>query len=326
LRQLAKDLAKETLDNTTSEELKRSAEFLLRLASMTKVTVKQVHEWSKTLKLAMNVGHRFFDKIGFEFGLARATGAARQLEETHERTVDVDLLRDLIQSLVIDCYSKEQSVILLLDNLDQVGYAEIQEDVRIVMDLARYLLGFERCLVVANLRSEFISADLRKLHSLSIDVAGLAPNELMEIFDQRVKMRGEGTREKLEKAGLVSIARQLAEWTDNAWGFLKWLAYLDYQRIDFTAGEAAKLRKMLDRFAIQNHSGVRLEEMKKLAEPYATRSSSQVFLTEAELSAAGISAELIERARRYGVLVPDWLLSADRYLFSPTLHFLTVRD
>ena len=48
------------------------------------------------------------------------------------------------QTLVLDCYQTEQTVVLFLDNLDQVGYAEIGEDVRRVTDLARYLLGIDQ--------------------------------------------------------------------------------------------------------------------------------------------------------------------------------------
>lgn len=322
LRQLAKDLGTETLENATEPALQQSAELLLRFSSTTEVTVKQVREWTQSLKVGIDLKHRFLDKIGFEFALQRAAGATRKLEETHRRAVDTDLLRDLIQTLVLDCYQAEQTVVLFLDNLDQVGYAEIGEDVRRVTDLARYLLGMEGCVVIANLRSEFVSADLRKLYSLPVEVEGFTPAQLMELFEQRVQVRGEGTREKLEAAGMVAIAQRLAEWTDNAWGFLTWLAFLDYQRIDFDPGDGDRLRAALKRYADQSYVGVRMDETEKLARPYAMHESSG-FLTKEELSAHGIADELLERATRYGVLVPDWLLSPDRYQLSPTLRFLT---
>lgn len=320
LRQLAKDLSAETLENATDPVLQQSAEILHRFATVTQVTVRQVHEWARSLKLGVSMGSRFLDRFGFEFAWQRATGATRKLEETHSRDIDADLLRDLIQSLVLDCHHSDQAVILLLDNLDQVGYAEIEEDVRRVTDLARYLLGFEGCVVVANLRSEFVSADLRKLHSLPLEVQGFTSEQLMQLFDKRVDKRGPGAREKLEKGGLVEIARRLSGWTDNAWAFLTWLAFLDYQRIDFGADDTAALRGLLTRFAEQNHVGVRMDEMEELGSAYAVHGRG--FLTQGELSAHGVSDELIERATRYGVLVPDWLLSPDRYLLSPTLCFL----
>lgn len=324
LRELAKDLAKETLENALDDELVKSAELLLRLGSATEVTVKQVQQWQKTLKIGLNLNHRFTDLVGLEFGMQRVSGKTRKLEQTYNRRIDVDLLRELIQALVHDCHRTEQPVVLLLDNLDQVGYAEREEDVRRVMDLARHLLSLKGCLVVANLRSEFVSADLRKSSSLSREIGGFAPDELMELFDKRVQVRGDEIRDKLQHTGFVAIARELSSWTDNGWGFLRWLMFLDYERIDFTAEDTEKLRDALCRFAEQNYAGVRIGEMERLARPYADY--AQGFLTKHELTSSSdgsIDEELIERAVRYGVLVPDWLLEPDRYSLSPTLCFLT---
>jgi len=44
---------------------------------------------------------------------------------------------------------------------------------RRVTDLAKAILGFRDCVVVANLRTEFVSADLRKLYSNDVVVPGL---------------------------------------------------------------------------------------------------------------------------------------------------------
>jgi hypothetical protein len=322
LRQLAKDLAQETLENVTKPVLGQAAELLLRFAGATDISVKQVQEWTQSVKLGLTIQHKFVDLIGFEFGLARAAGKSRKLEESFQRKVDAELLRELIQALVHDCHEEEQRVVLLVDNLDQVGYAEIEEDVRRVTDLARYLFGLEGCLLIASMRSEFVSADVRKLSSLPIEVNALDSRELMEIFDQRVARRGPEARTVLEEAGLVTIARILSTWTGNAWAFLSWLGYLDFQRIDFDPEDQDALRKSLRRFAAQNHTGVRAEELDELVKPYRMHQSGGGFLTRAELSAHGVSDELIERATRYGVLVPDWLLSPDRYQLAPTLCFL----
>jgi AAA ATPase domain len=321
LRQLAKDLAQETLENVTKPVLGQAAELLLRFAGATDVSVKQAQEWTQTVKLGLTIQHKFGDLIGFEFGLARAAGKSRKLEETYQRKVDAELLRELIQALVYDCHEEKQRVVLLLDNLDQVGYAEIEEDVRRVTDLARYLFGLEGCLLVASMRNEFVSADLLKLSSQPIEVSALDSRALMEIFDQRVARRGPGARTNLEEAGLVTIARTLSTWTGNAWAFLSWLAYLDFQSINFDPEDQAALRAMLRRFAAQTYTGVRAEELDELVKPYRMH-QTRPFLTGAELSADGIPNELIERAKRYGVLVPDWLLSPDRYQLAPTLCFL----
>ena len=109
----------------------------------------------------------------------------------------------------------------------------------------------------------------------------------------------------------------------NAWGYLCWLADLDYERIDFSPDDDAALRNALLGLADKHYAGLRREEIDRVAGAFMAAPTA--FLTAAELDTHGLTQELRERALRYGALVPDWLLSPDRYMLSPGLHFLCQR-
>jgi hypothetical protein len=148
----------------------------------------------------------------------------------------------------------------------------------------------------------------------------MSADELMEVVEARMRARGNGCREKLDAAGLLAIARTLAGRTANVWGFLCWLADLDYVAIDFDPGDDKALRSCLDRFSAQRFTGVDAAERARLAAAF--EGCRDGYLSAAALAAAGVEDELLDRAARYGVLVPDWLLSPDRYLLAPGLHYL----
>jgi hypothetical protein len=323
LRRLAKGLSKEVLSHAAGAPLCRSAELLLRLTAVPHVTVKQVDEWCKALRLAENAEYCFPDTVKFELGPRRLPGTMRPVEETYVRAVDGCLLRALIQSLIIDCHREELPVMMLLDNLDQTRYWDSRDEACQVLDLARSLLGLERCVVVATLRSELLTAGLHTLCSVSVEVTGRSPTELMTIVTERINRGIHDAREKIPQAGMMAIARRLATWTDNVRALLQWLSFLDFEGIHVTAGEDDKLRGMLERFTARIYPGVRPEEVRMLGQVY-DRDTREV-RTEPELSAAGASKELIARARRFGVLVPERLPNPDRYLLAPTLHFLLTR-
>lgn len=324
LRRLASELASEAIANVTDKTLLGCAELLKRFSETTKVTVRETQQWTRTLQLGLSTKYQFLDKVQFEFGLTRAAGRSRVLEESFERQVNDDFLQELIQEFLHDCRTAGQHVVLFLDNLDQVGYGEIEEDVKRVTNLARHLFSLRDAVVVANLRSEFVSADLRKLYSHEITVEGMRPEELLLVAQARMQRTTEEVRTALEEVGFLELARQLTRWTDNAWGFLNWLTFFDYEPLDFAPDDAEALRKRLMRFAERRYSGLRANELERVSGVY--RNEPSRFLTAAELDTHGITNELLQRAVRYGALVPDWLLSPDRYMLAPGLHFLAPRS
>ena len=320
MRRLAAELAQEAAENVTDKTLASCAELLRRFSEVSKVTVRETQQWTRSLQLGASAKYKFLDKVQFEFGLTRAVGQSRTVEESYERQVDEEFLRGLIQELIHDCRRTGQFVLLFLDNLDQVGYSEIEEDVRRVTDLARHVLSLRDALVVANLRSEFVSADLRKLYSYEVIVEGMGEEELLEVARARMASTSEDRRRALAEAGFPEMARQLTRWTKNAWGFLSWLAFLDYERLDFAATDETALRRALLRFAERRYTGLRVDDIERIGGIY--KGAPTKFLTAGELDTHGITAEVRERAVRYGALVPDWLLSPDRYMLSPGLYFL----
>lgn len=320
MRRLAAELSREVAENVTDKTLASCAELLRRFSDVSKVTVRETQQWTRTLQLGVSTKYKFLDKVQFEFGLTRAAGRSRTVEEGYERQVDDEFLRSLIQELIHDCHQAGQYVLLFLDNLDQVGYGEIEEDVKRVTNLARHVFSIQDAVVVANLRSEFVSADLRKLYSNEVTVEGMGAEELLEVARARMASASEDRRRMLEEARFPELARQLTRWTRNAWGFLGWLAFLDYERLDFAAGDEAALRRALLRFAERRYTGLRVAEIEKIGAIY--KGDPTQFLTAGELDTHGVTTEMRERAVRYGALVPDWLLSPDRYMLSPGLHFL----
>lgn len=324
LRRMAKDLGREATENATDEGVRKGAEILQRFASVTRVSVKEVRQWSRALQLGTALKSKLIDAVQIEFGISGTVTRVRNVEESYERAVDAVFLRDRLQDFVTDCRAAGEHVILFADNLDQVGYAEIKEDVQRVTDLARMILGLLDCVVVANLRTEFVSADLRKLYSSEVVVPGLGGEELLRIAKTRMGSARPDRRLLLKEAGFDTIATVLATWTSNAWGYLSWLADLDYERIDFEPDDRERLRAALTHLSEQRFAGLRRDEILRVAGAFGTHPDA--FLTAQELDTHGITGEVRERAVRYGALVPDWLLSPDRYMLAPGLHFLCVPE
>jgi hypothetical protein len=320
LRRLARTLADAILEHVNDGQLRGEGEMLRRLADATRVKVREVRQWSTSLKLGASAVYKLADRVQFEFGLTRATGRSREVEETSDRAVDATLLHELVHALLSDCARQGVRIVIFVDNLDQAGFVEIGEDVRRVTDLARALFSLGKCLVVATIRTEFVSADLAKLHSYEMPVRGMTPEELCEVATKRMESCGTRQRTALREARFDEVARTLSRWMDNAWGFLTWLAALDYAPFDAGPDDPEGLRRALLPLAQQQVPGLRAEELETIARAFAERANG--FLQAAELDAKQVGPELRDRAVKYGALVPDWLLSPDRYVLSPRLHFL----
>lgn len=322
LRELCRALSEELLTNVNDAGLRAEAEILRRLSDATKVRVKDVKQWSTSLKLGMSYVYKLADKVQFEFGLTRAAGRSREVEETSERTVDAPFLKELIHSLVEDCAQSTEKVkvVVFVDNLDQAGYAEIEEDVRRVTDLARYLFTLKKCLVVATIRTEFVSTDLNKLYSNNIAIRGMKPEELCEVVEKRMSTAGRRQQKALDEADFRTLAKALSRCTDNAWGFLSWLAALDYVSFDVKLDDIDALVDVLAPLMTQQHPGLREDELERIARAFEKDPNG--FLTSEDLVRSGIDGDFLERALKYAALVPDYWLSPDRYILSPRLHFL----
>ncbi len=244
MRQLARDLGREAHDHALDKGVQAAGDLLYRLGTSTKVTVKRVDEWTRSLKASLRLDMKFMDSIGFHFGGTRVFARKHAVDEAFEQEVNAALL---------------------------------------------------------------------------VPIPGMKPKELLEVMAGRVETRS-GAGERLEAVGFTEIARILSEWTDNAWAFLSWLTFLDYRRIDFDPSDIDALRGALREFARLQFSGVRDEELDRVADAFS--GAHAALLHKEDLIGAGLDDELLLRAIRYGVLVPDWLLSPDRYLLAPGLHFL----
>ena len=320
LRNVTRRLGKETLEHALDENLRREAELMTRLAEVSTVEVKEVSKWSTELKLGAGSTFKLEDYLRFELGLARVTGRSREVTEKSERNIDLKFLEEMMSAFLSDCRRARHPVLLVIDNLDQIGYAEIEEDVKRVTDLARILFGLRDCLIIATIRTEFVSQDLHKLHSQEELVEGMKPEELLAVARKRMASASAPRKEALEEARFEEVATRLATLTNNAWGYLIWLANLDYSNVDGDQLDLNRLKDALLPRAVQQHAGIREHELKTIAEAY--RGTFDDYRHASDLEAQGITIELRERALKYGALIPDWLLSPERFKLSPKLHFL----
>ena len=319
LKRIARDLGREATQNSNDPGVQKGAELLQRFSETTKVAVKDVRQWSRSLQLGASIRSKLIESVQIDFGITGALSRTRTVEESYERVVDADFLKDKVQDFLTDCRHAGDRVVLFVDNLDQVGYAELGEDVRRVNDIAK-AIGFDDCVVVANLRTEFYSTDLRKLYATEVDVPGLSPEELVRIAKTRMATVSPERQLALREAGFDALCEKLSSWTTNAWGYLCWLADLDYERIDFSPDDDDKLRDALLRISEKHFAGLRREELLRVAAAF--KNGPTEFLTALELDFHGLTKEVLERAIRYGAIIPDLLLSPDRYVLSPALHFL----
>lgn len=320
LRRFAQELAREVVENATDEELKKGAEMLRRVAGATKVTEREVSQWSRSLKFGTSVKHNFINAVHFEFGLERGATRTATTEHVYERVVDEQLLHPLIREFVADCQRAGATLLLFLDNLDQVGYGEFDEDVRKVTNLTRLVLDIDRCVVVANLRSEFVSADLARHTTNEIHVPGMSAAEVVKVVNRRIELATATVREELEAAGFPVMLGILAGWTDNAWAMLNWLSFLDYRRLTFTPDDRDALRASLEEFALQRFPVMSVDELRSVAKAF--RAQPHATLRQEDLVRVGIWEDLLNRAVRCRALIPDWLVVRDRYSLSPLLRFL----
>jgi hypothetical protein len=322
LRALARTLADETVKNATDAYLRSEAQLLSALATATNVKAREVRTWTTQLKLGINATSKLYDTLAFEFGMTRAVGRSKEVEETTERKVDVPFLQELIQKFLSDCTQAGQKVVILVDNLDQAANPERKEDVGPVLDLARFLFGLRDGVVLMTLRTEFISRDLQKLHSHSLEVSPMSVDGLREVASARMDRAGPRQQGALIKVNFAGVVGVLSGWTGNAWGFLTWLQALDYAKVDVSSADPAVLKGAL-RSAIHTlFPGVREDELSKVAFTFGDKPDG--FLTREELIKEGLTEELIDRAVSYHALVPDWLLDAHGYYLPPQLHFLAV--
>lgn len=324
LRELARCLAREVIENVSEKQaaLRTAAELLLRLASKTQVKVKEVRTWSSELKLSFSTKSKFTDALQFDFGMTRLTGRSRQVEESFERAIDADYLKHLIEDFVADCATAGERVVLFIDNLDQVRAPEKADEITKVTDLARYLVGLGRCLMIATLRSEFIGQDLLKLQAQRIDVPGMQPSELQIVARRRMGLATPAKQGALTQASFPSLFERLSTWTQNPWGFLTWLSLFDTTPQPYDAARPDSLIEVLLHRARTQYSAIPEDELRRVAAAYRDRPNEDA--TQSQLAGEGVDAGLLERAQHHGLLHPDWLLDPQRYSLAPFLHFLSI--
>lgn len=322
LKEIARSLTSAAQMRDVGSELKQAAQLFGRIAACSKVKAKEVRTWQQSLKIGVSATSKLLDTVAFEFGMARAAGKSKEIEESFERNVDSTFLRELLAGFLSDCRRADIVVLLFIDNLDQAAYAERQEQVRQILDLARLLFTLRHAVVVMTLRREFVSRDLPKYDSLSIDLPGMDVAGLLEVAQARMQQASPAKKDALEAAGFATLIDFIAGWTDNPWGFLKALAALDYARTDLRGAKATQIRDVLLAEAQKIFPRLQAQEIEALARPFRGKPSS--LCSHTQLAEAGVSQELRERAASEHALIADWILdpTPQSYMLAPQLHFL----
>lgn len=326
LREIARSLTSAVEARDTGRELKQAAQILGRLAACTKIKAKEVQTWQKNLRIGVSATSKLLDTVAFEFGMTRAAGRSKEVEESFERNVDATFLRELIADFLGDCRRDDLVALLFVDNLDQAAYAERQEEVRQIVDLARLLFTLRHAVVVMTLRREFVSRDLPKYDSLTFEVPGMDVRGLLEVATARMAQAAPHKQQALKEAGFDTLADLISGWTDNPWGFLKSLTALDFCRVDLRGATASLLRKVLLEEARKVFPRLSPEELTTIASAF--RGHSSVLRSREDLRRAGVSDELRDRAASEHALIADWILDAtpQSYILAPQLHFLAAAD
>ena len=323
LREVARSLSSAVEARDTGRELKQAAQILGRLAACSRVKAKEVRTWQQNLKIGVSATSKLLDTVAFEFGLTRVAGKSKEVEESFERSVDATFLRELIASFLADCRRADLVALLFIDNLDQAAYAERQQEVSQIVDLARLLFTLRNAVVVMTLRREFVSRDLPKYESLTIEVPGMDLAGLRLVAKRRMSEASAQKQQALKDAEFDVLIDYLGGWTDNPWGFLKGLAALDFARVDLRGATAVRLRQVLLDEARKVFPRLSPEELELIGAAF--RGGPSGMRTRADLDAAGIGKELRERATGEHAIIPDWILDPDpqSYRLAPQLHFLT---
>jgi hypothetical protein len=280
-----------------------------------------VRTWSSSLRLGGEYKCQLLSRVQFEFGIQNSIARTRELEETYERNIDTTFLQEILREFICDCKESRERVVLLIDNLDRVGYPELIEDAKRVTDLARYVFSLRKCIVISTIRTEFVSADLHRLASIVIEIPGMLPEELKTVASKRIRLASQEYQQALHDAGFEELIHVLTKWTNNPWSLLVWLESLDYSPLDANSSDPQSVQRALTSLIQPHFSVLKVTELLQIARPYSQVPAG--FLTEPELKLSGFSDDLFKRAVRCRALVPDFLLGPERYFLSPWLYFLT---
>ena len=322
LRKIARSMADEVIKTTNDHNLSHEAQLLGRLAAATEVKARDIRTWSDQLKIGISATSKLLDSLGFEFGMARAAGRSKEVEESFKRTVDASFLRDLIADFASDCARARQKLLIFVDNLDQSGYPARREDyVNAVTEIARFLFTLKDVVVLITLREEFVPHDMQKGDTHGIYVSPMKAAELLEVASKRIALAGERQQRALKEVGIARIADVLSGWTGNPWGFLKWLAEIDQTRtFDLGIATSTMIRDALLQIFKPYYPSVTSEELMMLGRAF--RGQPEKYLTPEHLREADVSDQLRGRAIGDSALIPDWLLNPRGYSLPPPLHFL----
>lgn len=251
--------------------------------------------------------------IKAKLGIRGSFSGERGTEETADIPIDDSFRIQLLTEVLLGTTrQKKRLPLLFIDNLDQIG------ETKHIDEFLRYLLRLEDLPVVITVRSEFVSADLLREHREPFRFGPLKPETLMSILERRLEVDCREA-EELRRAGLLTIARRLAQVTGNPLAFLRWLEYLCWH----TPLRRRAYLQDLKGYVLAYHETV-AQEVINIAHWFFHPERGPVprSLLKQELGLGDVDLDVLERQ---GVLVPDDITRPEedrRYILSPFLAFL----
>jgi hypothetical protein len=161
----------------------------------------------------------------------------RSLGVTHQSVLNVtdELLHEAIAQTLERLRAAEApiSIVVFYDDLDQAFSTGAGADVESAM---QRVLELQPCIAVAHIRSEALSANVRRVITNEVSVGPLPPSELLAVLRRRVETTKNKAVKTTFKTELYKPFEQLASITGNALAFLKWTqAFLSLWDVDAPA-------------------------------------------------------------------------------------------
>lgn len=205
----------------TGRGLGRWLDELTELAQVAQITRSQTDSTGSKVGVGtdFNVGSDLVAKLAAKFSLeaTRSLGVTKQVA----LTVTDEVLHEAIMHTLerLRTATTPLTVVVFYDDLDQAfssGQGDVEAGMQRVMEL-------QPCIAVAHIRSESLSANVRRVITDEVMVDPLPREELVSILRKRVSVaKRDEVREAFAEPGRYGPFEQLAAITGNALAFLRW--------------------------------------------------------------------------------------------------------
>lgn len=194
---------------------------LVALTNSNQISKAQAESFARKYGAGADVGA---DTLIYKIAAKFTWEETRSLGVTTQSVLNVtdELLHDAVAQTLERLRGAETpiSIVVFYDDLDQAFSAGAGADVESGM---QRVLELQPCLAVAHIRSEALSANVRRVITDEVSVGPLPPSELLAMLRQRVATaKNNAVRAAFKDDKAYKPFEQLASITGNALAFLRW--------------------------------------------------------------------------------------------------------